>query len=439
MPIQGLTDRAAAFPQIGILRKGGPKPNEKQPGPDLHHFRFTSEHPDVMAAFGGIYGNEPTDINILLPYRTTDENLSAWREHWIAGGLVHRCDGKTTIVSRKQDGNYTSDPKPCPGQCKPVGRLSVIVPELKRLAFVTVLTTSLHDIMTLTENLTALEMIRGDLRGIPLILRRRPRKVSTPAPDGKRVRREKWLLTVEAAPQWVALQLATQQTLALPRLPGGELPELEAPDDENGITIDGHTGEILNTGLDMTYPEDDESETQAPPPPTSPAPKGAEAVPSATQTTTAERPFSAVLVRAYIRKRSGVWQRGPAGDWSDAKRDDLKVHPPSENQVGAVVALMHQAVIRDGDSQADADRKRHELLRFCLGLSGTRQISREEASAIIGLWKQEGENCIVNEYAAREAAAVLTAYAPQQGQLALQLEAPAASDAELATFFEQEN
>lgn len=262
MPIKNLTDREAAFPQVGVLRKGAAKQEgSKRPGSDLTYFRFTSEHADVLAAFQRTYGDKPIDVNVFLPYRTTDENFSAWREHWVAGGLVHRCDGENCVVHRTKDGTYSTEPEPCPGGCKPVGRLSVVVPELKRLAFVTAQTTSLHDIITLTENMQALEMITGDLRGIPLILRRRPRKVSTPEiypkghakqykPTGKRVRREKWLLTLEAAPQWVALQLAAQQAAAIPRLEDGSLPELMAPEDDNHVTIDGHTGEIIDTAPD---------------------------------------------------------------------------------------------------------------------------------------------------------------------------------------------
>jgi len=244
MPIKGLTDVEAAFPQVGILRKGDKKQGNR-PGRDLEYFRFTSEHEDVVATFGAAYGGEPNDINIVLPYRTTDENLHCWREHWVAGGLKHRCDGETTVVLQLKDGTYSTTPQPCPGNCKPVGRLSVIIPELQRLAFVTVLTTSLHDIMELSKNLKGLELVRSDLRGIPLVLRRRPRMVSTPGDNGKRVRREKWLITIEAAPHYVALQLAAQQVAARPQLPAGY--ELEAPEDDNGVTIDAATGEILDT------------------------------------------------------------------------------------------------------------------------------------------------------------------------------------------------
>jgi len=227
MPIKGLTTgQQAAFPEIGQLRKGAPKPDDRHIGKDLTYFRFTSDIPEVEAAFNEAYDGEPRLINIFLPFATTDENMEAWQEEYVASGLKHRCDGEHVVLMQDKNGNYVmptpNDPIRCPGSCKPVGRLKVIVPELRRLAFVTVLTTSIHDIRNLTAQLRALESLRGDLRGIPLQLRRRPKKISTPAGNGKRARREKWLLSVEAAPQWVELQLAAQQAQATPQIAAPE-------------------------------------------------------------------------------------------------------------------------------------------------------------------------------------------------------------------------
>jgi hypothetical protein len=111
-------------------------------------------------------------------------------------------------------------------RCKPVGRLKVIIPELRRLAYVTALTTSIHDIKNLSEQLRALEGVRGTLRGIPMILSRIEREISMPGSDGKRVRRSKWLLAIEAAPHWVSLQLQAQERAALP---SGAEQHAEAP------------------------------------------------------------------------------------------------------------------------------------------------------------------------------------------------------------------
>jgi hypothetical protein len=226
MAIKGLTDRGASFPQLGTLRKGAPKVDEKRPGQDLKHFRFDSDDADAMSRFRTVYGDEPTSIRVFLPFRTAAENFEAWQEHWSAGALQHRCDGETCVLWLTPRNTYSQETKACPhlnidkaekNRCKPTGRLKVIIPELRRLAYVTVLTSSLHDIMALTGQLEAIESMRGDLRGIPMILRRQPREISTPSgADGKRRRMEKWLLSIEAAPTWVDLQLQAQEQAALP-------------------------------------------------------------------------------------------------------------------------------------------------------------------------------------------------------------------------------
>lgn len=225
MAIKGLTDRGASFPQLGTLRKGAPKP-EKGPGRDLKHFRFDSDDADAADRFRTVYGDEPTSVRVFLPFRTAAENFEAWQEHWTAGALQHRCDGETCVLWLTPRHTYSQQAVPCPHRdldrdvrerCKPTGRVKVIIPELRRLAYVTVLTSSIHDIMELSAQIEALETFRGDLRGIPLILRRQPREISTPSgADGKRRRMEKWLLSIEAAPTWVDLQLQAQEQAALP-------------------------------------------------------------------------------------------------------------------------------------------------------------------------------------------------------------------------------
>jgi len=224
MPIIGLTDRVPRLPLIGILRKGGEKRKGKNKkgedieivGSDLDYFRFDTDDEAAAAAFRAAYGAEPRSIHVFVPFATADENFEAWREDWVASSLKHRCDGQTCVRHLTAKGTYSDEPIPCPGDCKQVGRLKLILPELKRFAIVTALTTSIHDILEIHSNLLALETARGSLQGIPLLLKRTSREISTPAGNGKRVRREKWLLSVEAQPQWVELQLAAQQQAALP-------------------------------------------------------------------------------------------------------------------------------------------------------------------------------------------------------------------------------
>jgi hypothetical protein len=238
MPIKGLTDRGPSLPQIGELRKGGEKPAAgNKPGPDLKYFRFTSKHPEVERLFYDCYPDGPTAVNCYFPFQTAAENFDAWVEDWGAGSLKWRGDGETLVLWQKKDGSYSQEPQPQPAGGRKIGRLKIIIPELKRLAYVTALTSSVNDIMTMPSVLEAYEAMRGDLRGIPFVLSRVPQMVSTPGTDGKRVRREKWLWHLEAQPVWVQAQLSVMQRAALPA--GVALLD-------SGAIADIETGEILD-------------------------------------------------------------------------------------------------------------------------------------------------------------------------------------------------
>lgn len=242
MPIKGLTDVQVSFPQLGTIRKGAEKPEgDKRPGADLDYFRFSSDDVEAVKAFEQAYGKKPVAVHAFLPYETTNENFEAWQEAWNASSLLHRCDGERTVLFLLPNGTYTTEPRPCPGGCKHVGRLKIIIPELKRLAYVSVMTTSKHDIMQIWSNLQAIGGMKGTLTGIPLIVRRVPREISTPGADGKRVRREKWLIQIEAQPEWVQLQLQAAAEAARPVISGGPvipaLPAWEGDDDDDVIDV----------------------------------------------------------------------------------------------------------------------------------------------------------------------------------------------------------
>ena len=433
MPIKGLTDRSAAFPRIGVLRKGDKKVSENKPGKDLTYFRFVTEDESATADFLDSYGAKPRAINIALPYATPQENWSAWREEWIQGGLVHRCDGETCVVHKLPDGSYSTTPKPCPGGCKPVGRLSVIIPEFRRLALVTVLTTSLHDIIAITENVEALNLIRNDLRGIPMLLLRKPRMVSVPEvhpkghpqqykPTGRRVRREKWLLTIEAEPQYVRLQLAAQQAAAMPMLSAPQAPELMAPEEEesNGqeeagefgpMMIDPSTGEILDSPftepdeyadfVDAEDPGFSESESEPDPDP-APAPD------------TSGRPYTAEQIRATCRQRSKWFD----GDKGPLTRRNVAMGPIDDKRKPIIAQLITGAL--PNLSATLAETARHDILDYLFTVQSTTKLTDAEARTVID-WLKAKDSWQPGPYAQAEIARVLTAAAVERGQMELPL------------------
>lgn len=245
MPIKRLQRSDAVFPRIGILRKGAAKSGNK-PGADLSYFRFDTDDADAAQSFAKAYPGEPRQINIYLPYDSAEENFQVWQEAYVAGGLKHRCDGEVCTIWQKPDGTYSQEPVPCPGGCKEVGRLAVIIPELARMAYVTVETHSINDILQLTSNLQAAQAMRGTLKGMPLTLTRRPQEISTPTAGGGRARRTKWLLFLEPHPDWVRVQLEVMHRRALSVGDDYIAPVAPLRQLTDGRTVDVGTGEILD-------------------------------------------------------------------------------------------------------------------------------------------------------------------------------------------------
>jgi hypothetical protein len=219
-------------------------------GKDQEFFRFTSERPEVIAAFEEAYGVEPALISVYLPYADVERNFACWKEKWTAGGLVHRCDGETMTVWLDSAGKYQRTPRPCDGGCDEVGRLTVIIPELVRagyVGYVVLETHGINDVLFIQASLMAAWETRAGnplgLRGIQWALRRVKEKISTPMPNGKRARRDKWLVKLEPAADWVQLQLqaAHNATMMLPAGDATPTPEPAGgidPDDIEDRTID---------------------------------------------------------------------------------------------------------------------------------------------------------------------------------------------------------
>jgi hypothetical protein len=104
----------------------------------------------------------------------------------------------------------------------------VMVPELRRLAYIVVTTTSIHDMLTIGSSLRAIYLVAGKLNGIPMVLSRRLRSISTPdhaAPE-KRVRRQKWLLNIEVDHRWAQSQLNAIERRALADSEHEDIPQI---------------------------------------------------------------------------------------------------------------------------------------------------------------------------------------------------------------------
>lgn len=246
MPIKALSKQEVRFgaglPRLAKVKKGAPK-TESGFGADLDHFRIAfeapySQDPANAEVWKQLYGEKPTVFNhVFLLGQTTDEVFSAWYENYGAGAVLKtRCDGETRVRTyNEQTARWTDTPSPCTCDpenrtCKQVGRLNFIPYDFVRvtghLGYITLETHSLYDIIALTNHVRDIFQLFGTVTGIPFVLGRADRQVSTRY-GNKRRQATKSLVYLHPARQFAAEKLVGAFT-ETPQL-GGAQAALPAP------------------------------------------------------------------------------------------------------------------------------------------------------------------------------------------------------------------
>lgn len=237
MPIRGLSTREDAkpsFPNIGKLRKGGPK-RQNRPGVDLDHFRFTSDDPDIVAAFTAAYGEKPDTLPVFLLHETMEECFSSWREEYGRNQLCKlRCDGQYWRKWIDESTAHTGK-RECDRQCRDienhcpdcpaayVGRLEVILRKLWEAAFIGVVTMETHSINDIG-TISGVLVHNEPLGGKEFLLKRVERRIGVPnKKTKKRMAVTKWLVSLELTRDWVLRELDAAKYRRIAEL-NGELP-----------------------------------------------------------------------------------------------------------------------------------------------------------------------------------------------------------------------
>lgn len=278
MPIIGLTTQTqagAGLPIVARLYKGSEKQEMQRGGrtvetvgKDLDYFRveFEPQFAHLAELWNEMYGPEPREFApIFLASSTVDEAFSTWKEEWgAAGTLLHRCDGEQQVqhwnaaagVYSKARIACASPVNPATGaptnpqcKCKSVGRLSVVLPEFVQesgvLGYVSIVTHSLNDILTVYRYLSDIQRLYGRLTGVPFVFGRADKEVSAPKQvkrdggyvvDG-RMKTTKSLFYIHVAPDFARQQMLIGITGAgaAAGLPSGQ-----------AEMVDGETGEIIS-------------------------------------------------------------------------------------------------------------------------------------------------------------------------------------------------
>lgn len=307
-PIAGLTDKAPSFKELGRLRLGISKDEMKGGGPkEIGYFRpdFRPDATDALQLFVLAYGKEPDAIRFRLPFPEINRSWDANYEVYNKAGLLGMADGKRWLYLRHnhtgellvkdgvpmniehtltgEDGqpylpfdaktpvySYRSGRgEDVPVYASPTGRLKILIPELMRAAYVLVITRSIYNVIHISEQLSAIELVAREfgmnITSVPMLLTRRREKISVSI-NGQKSMQDKYLLNIEVEPAWMqegfgVLHLMTPTKRSI--LQGFTLPELPAPEIENGDDEDGKTASVEG-GDEQGFFLDDEPQVDVP-------------------------------------------------------------------------------------------------------------------------------------------------------------------------------
>jgi hypothetical protein len=321
-----------AFPEVAVLRKGTPKVKGSSgnfiQGSDLGNKFRVSFYPgttDAKAAFAAAFsgtlvkydmtyrrpgayaeadGFEVERIRAMVPFRSVFDAWEWANEAHSAGRMIAKADDTHYLMLRDPiNGEYkVKNGEPlveyAPGQdvvyerngkqyrlpIRTVGRLRLFIPALERMVFVTLKTTSFYDRLNIDQQLSAIQFLantlnNGNAAGIPFYVYRREQEVTWNKPDGSAARVKKWLVNIEADPEWVKSATSRMANFALTgdvfnRTP---MPQLTGP--VSPVEVD-EPGDIVDPEFDeepLTVTAQTVEETPIPAPVPVPAPTPAPA------------------------------------------------------------------------------------------------------------------------------------------------------------------
>ena len=221
MTIKGVSDQIQ-LPRKGIIRIGEKKvaKNGKEYPVSLDHFVGPPEIHEM-------FGPEPKEIPVHLPFETVDlnydENLKAYKN---GGKLFCRGNGQTATRSDGKGGMIELE---CPFQecsfykkkeCKQVGVLNFIIREISPTSAYQIWTSSRNSMTNIRSTLTLLYDMFGKLSGIPMILKVQKQKahpwVKDKSGEMKQVTTEVSVITIECALPFETIRvLASRKNLLM--------------------------------------------------------------------------------------------------------------------------------------------------------------------------------------------------------------------------------
>ncbi len=406
MAIIGLTDRSPSFKELGRLRLGIPKSEAAVSGPkEIGWFRadFRPDAQDALELFVAAYKDKPTSINFRLPFSEIKRCWDPFFEIYNKFGMLGKADGKRWLYLRHnktgellvKDGVPTHtdgtrvdeetgevylpfDPKVAvysytskKGEevkvfAKPTGRLRILIPELKRAAYVQIITNSLYNVIHISEQLKGIEEIAKtagmNLPQVPLTITRRKELISVSF-NGHKQMQEHYLLNIEIDPRWMEAQFNYLNELMpgstpkpIPQLETGATKREFAPEELNEAE-QPEPGEWEETNLDEAG--QGEGTTNQPTTAEQPAQVGAGL------TNGTPRPYPPETLKAKLLARAAQYD----GQSATQKQRNL-------------IAMLLGEIFAGPDSEL----MRHALQMYLFGVGSLKQLSSSLILVILNDW-----------------------------------------------------
>jgi len=252
MAIKGITDKKDyGFMEVGRIRKGilvetkkrGSKTGEMTSYPkDLDYFRIVPnlEETGLQEQLLKIYGPEPKQLDIYFPFKDIDKFWDPNLECYRGGRMVARSDGEfyeykidsnsgevevrnwlndsgkrvpvdMTLNNGKGPEIYRTETKSGSGfrsyYLSPVGRLRLMIRQIPRFVYFTLITGSYRDIRYITDELQSLKILAEymgkDLVGIPVKIWRRAEICNIIQPGKDPISTAKHFIHLEVEEDWV--------------------------------------------------------------------------------------------------------------------------------------------------------------------------------------------------------------------------------------------
>jgi len=186
MAIKDLSNRRR-LPRAGTIRLGVKKKHEKS-GVE---YPVEVDHFVVPPLVEEQYGSKPKELIVMFPVESEDVFFPQFYNCYGKGILLCRGDGEEGTFWNFEKGDFDTRKCPCEklekGECRAVGRLQFLLPEIREAVGVyQIATSSKNSIIDINSGIDFVRGIVGRVAMIPLVLKREP--IETHRIEGKNIK-----------------------------------------------------------------------------------------------------------------------------------------------------------------------------------------------------------------------------------------------------------